>query len=74
MKIKLQIQKGNSILVERVAEVFDAETFGQACAEAFAELRSRELTESSSVGGLMDMLNMSALEVLNGATIGISKA
>jgi len=73
MKINLQIQKGNAKLVERVCDVCDAESFGRACAEAFSELRSLELARSTSVGAMMDMLNMNVLEVLDGAAITLSK-
>jgi len=74
MKIKLEITKNGTALVTRICDIFDADTFGRACADAFTELRSRELTESTSVGAMMDMLNMSALEVLHGATIRLLKA
>jgi len=73
MKIKLRIHKRHETLLERMCDVFDAETFGQACADAFAELRSQELERSTSVGAMMDMLNMNVLEVLDGASITLSK-
>jgi len=73
MKIKLRIAKDGATLVSRTSDIFDADTFGRACADAFAELRSRELGQSTSVGAMMDMLDMNALEVLDGATISLSK-
>ena len=74
MKIKLRIIKGNETLLEHGYNVSDADGFGQACADAFSRLRSKELGESASVGAMMDMLDLSVLEVLDGAMISIVKA
>jgi len=74
MKIRLQLLKDKSPLLESVYDVSDAESFGLACADAFSQLRSKELNQATSVGAMMDMLNQNVLEVLHGASIAISKA
>ncbi len=74
MKIKVRLMKDRRTLLENDYEVGDADSFGRACADAFAQLRSRELDSATSVGAMMDMLNRSVLDVLDGATITIDKA
>jgi len=74
MKIKLRMTKGGQTLLETGHDVTDAESFGRACADAFSQLRSKELGEATSVGAMMDMLNVNVLEVLDGATISIIRA
>lgn len=74
MKIKVRLNKDKKTLLESNYEVSDADSFGRACADAFSRLRSQELERATSVGAMMDMLNRSVLDVLDGATISIDKA
>lgn len=73
MEIKLRITKENKMLLESQYDVSDADSFGEACADAFSRLRSNELRETPSVGAMMDMLGLNVLEILDGATISITK-
>ena len=73
MKVKLEIKKGGTSLFQDAYDVTDAETFGRACADAWSQLRSRRLSQATSVGDLMDMLNQSALDALDGANMTVSK-
>jgi len=74
MSIKIRMVKDQNTLLESRYEVTDAESFGQACADMFSQLRSKELCETTSIGAMMDMLNLNVLDVLDGATLSITKA
>jgi hypothetical protein len=74
MKIRLQIRKAHASLYESVHDVTDAESFGSAFSDAWVNLRERRLTEATSVGALMEMLNQDVLDELVGAEIRILKA
>jgi hypothetical protein len=74
MKIKLHITKESKTLLENRYDVSDANSFGEACADAFSRLRSKELRETPNVGAMMDRLGLNVLEILDGATISITKA
>ncbi len=74
MKITLRIQRSGSPLFEGTYDVTDSESFGRACADAWEQIRARRLDKASSVGALMDMLNQSVLDELQGAEITLSKA
>lgn len=73
MKMELRIGKGGSSLFKGTYDVLDAESFGQACADAWTQLRTKRLEKASSVGALMDLLNQNVLEELQGAEITLQK-
>ncbi len=74
MKVQLRIQRGGSSLFEGSYEITDAETFGRACADAWEQIRTRRLEKATSVGALIDMLNQTVLDELQGAEITLSRA
>jgi hypothetical protein len=74
MKVKLCIRRGGSSLFEGNYEVTDSDSFGRACADAWEQIRTRRLDQATSVGALMDMLNQTVLDELQGAEITLSKA
>ncbi|HJZ44142.1 MAG TPA: hypothetical protein VJ233_10500 [Hyphomicrobiaceae bacterium] len=74
MKIKLVIRKKKEIaLYEGVHEITDAESFGRAFADVWAQLQDRRLQKTTSIGALMEVLNEDLLEELDGAEIGLEK-
>jgi hypothetical protein len=73
MKVKLSIRSKQATLYERVQDIADAEEFGRAFADIWAELQDRRLQKTTSIGALMEVLNEDVVEELNGATIGIEK-
>ncbi|MGB8365080.1 MAG: hypothetical protein ACLQUZ_10040 [Rhizomicrobium sp.] len=73
MTIRLRIVKDNKAILEGHYEVAGAESFGQACADMFSQLRSKELVETTSVGAMMDRLDLGVLDILDGATLSITK-
>ena len=74
MKIKLVIRKKKGIaLYEGMHEIIDAESFGRAFADVWAQLQDRRLQKTTSIGALMEVLNDDVLEELDGAEIGLEK-
>ena len=74
MKVKLQVRKAGAVLCEGIYDVSDADSFGTACAGAWAQLRDRRLAKTSSIGALMDALDEQLLDELYGSEIRISQA
>ncbi len=73
MKVTLRIKRSGSSLFEHDYDVRDAESFGRACADAWEQIRTRRLDQATSVGALIDMLNQTVLDELQGAEITLSK-
>ena len=73
MKIKLTISNKGAALYEGVHEITDAESFGRAFADVWAQVQDRRLQKTSSIGALMEVLNDDMLDELNGAQIGLEK-
>ena len=73
MKAKLVIKKNGVILYEGVHEIADAESFGRAFADVWAQLQNRRLQKTTSIGALMEVLNEDVLEELDGAQIALGK-
>jgi hypothetical protein len=69
MKVKLSIRKKGATLYEGAHEITDAEGFGQAFADVWAQLNDRRLQKTTSIGALMEVLNEDVVEELNGAQI-----
>lgn len=74
MKIRLRIHKAGTALYEEVYTVFDAESFGRACADAWTRMREQRMAKETSVGALYENLNEQLLDDLQGAEISLSKA
>jgi hypothetical protein len=73
MKVKLSIRKKGATLYEGVRDITDAEAFGRAFADVWAQLQDRRLQSTTSIGALMEVLNEDVVEELNGAQIGFEK-
>ncbi len=73
MKVELRIGRAGCSLFQGTYEVADSESFGQACADAWSQLRTRRLDQATSVGALMDLLNQNVLDELQGAEITLRK-
>jgi hypothetical protein len=74
MKVRLKIDKGDVLLYERSYDISDAESFGRACADAWAQLREQRLERASSIGALLEHLNDQLLDELDGARISLTRA
>ena len=73
MQVKLKIRKKGTLLEEGIYNIFDAESFGKACADLWIRLRDDRLAKATSIGALYDELNERLLDELYGAQISISK-
>ena len=74
MKIKLVIKNKKGIaLYQGVHEITDAESFGRAFADVWAQLQDRRLQKTTSIGALMEALNEDVIEELDGAEMGLKK-
>jgi len=74
MRIKLQISKDGASLYNGDYEIKDAESFGKACSDAWQQLQRAQLSRETSIGALMEHLNESVLNQLNGAPITVTYA
>jgi hypothetical protein len=54
--------------------VVDAESFGAACADAWAKLREQKFQRATSIGALYDTLDEHLIDVLQGAEISFARA
>jgi hypothetical protein len=73
MKLKLSIGKNGATFYEGVHEVIDAESFGHALADVWAQMHEQRLQRTTSIGALMEALNEDLVEELNGAQIRLEK-
>lgn len=73
MKVRLRIVSDGVQLYEGAYDIRDAESFGAACADAWEKLRMDRLDHATSIGALMDVLNDSVLDLLQGAKISLEK-
>ena len=74
MRIKLQISKDGTSLYNGDYEIKDADSFGKACYDAWQQLQRAQLSRETSIGALMEHLNESVLNQLNGASITVTYA
>jgi hypothetical protein len=74
MNVKLRIEKKGTSVFEGTYDVTDSDSFGQACADAWTQIRTNRLGKATSVGALMEMLNQNVLDEIVGAKISVSKA
>ena len=74
MKVKLRIRKHGDALYEGTYDVFDADSFGRACADAWSKLQEQRLASVSSIGALFEELDEGLLGELLGADISLSRA
>jgi len=74
MKVKLQITKDGTSLYAGAHEIKDAQSFGKACSDAWQQLRQAQLNRETSIGAVMEHVNDSVLNQLDGSTITITRA
>ena len=73
MKVRLRITKKGTQLYGNEYEIGDADDFGRACSDAWRQLQEIQLKQESSIGALMENINKNVLELLNGASITVTK-
>ncbi len=73
MRVKLELIKTGKRLHEGTYEIDDNASFGAACAAVWVDIRERCMAQATSIGDLMDTMNESVIEELNGAEIRLKK-
>jgi hypothetical protein len=74
MRVKLRIKKDGAAWFEGAYDVVDAASFGETCADAWAQLREHKLQTATSIGALYGTLDEHLLDELQGAEISFGKA
>ena len=73
MKIRLQVAKDGTSLYAGAYEVEDAQSFGEACSDAWQQMQQAQLNRETSIGAVMEHVNDSVLDQLYGSTITIAR-
>ncbi len=73
MKVRLQIIKNGTALCGNEYDIGDAESFGRACTDTWRQLQANQLDRETSIGALMEHIGSNVLDLLNGASIKVSK-
>ncbi len=73
MKVKLEVTKAGKRLHQGVYEIDDNMSFGAACADAWIQIREQCAAKATSIGALMEDMQESVLDELDGAEIKLSK-
>ncbi len=73
MKIRLQVAKDGTSLYAGAYEVEDAQSFGEACSDAWQQMQQAQLNRETSIGAVMEHVNDSVLDQLDGSTITIAR-
>jgi hypothetical protein len=73
MKVKLQIAKDGTSFFTGTYEIEDAQSFGEACSDAWQQLQCSQLDRETSIGAVMEHVNDSILDQLDGSTIAVTK-
>jgi hypothetical protein len=74
MKIKLRVTKAGAFIYEGIYHIADAESFGNACADAWGRLKQQQIEKETSIGALMEHLEHDVLDQLSGAHIILEPA
>jgi hypothetical protein len=74
MRIKLQIAKDGTSLHAGAYDIKDAQSFGKACSDAWQQLQQAQLNRETSIGAVMEHVNDSVLDQLDGSSITITRA
>jgi hypothetical protein len=73
MKVKLAVIKAGRCLHDGAYEIDDAASFSAAFADLWVKMRERSMTKATSIGDLMDSMQESVIDELNGAEIRLQK-
>lgn len=74
MRVRFEISKAGERLHHGIYDVDDSANFGAACAQAWTSVREQAMAEAASIGELMDRMNDSVIDKLNGAEIRLTRA
>ena len=74
MRMKVELEKAESVIVCEVVEIFDQQSFADACRDLWMRLEQRCLAETANVGELMEVAGEGVARELDGAEIRFSRA
>ena len=73
MKIRLQVAKDGTSLYAGAYDIKDAQSFGEACSDAWQQMQQAQQNRETSIGAVMEHVNDSVLDQLDGSTITIAR-
>ena len=73
MKAQLRITKNGAELYSGVHNIKDSESFGSACADAWQQLQRAQVNRETSIGAVLEHVNDSVVDQLDGASISVTK-
>jgi hypothetical protein len=73
MKVKLRITKNGTELYTGLHNIKDSESFGRACTDAWQQIQRTQLNRETSIGAVLEHVNDSVIEQLDGASISVTK-
>lgn len=74
MKMRLELTKNGTSMVDEAFDVADAESFARACSEVWMHFEKRCLDSTANVGEFMDRAGESVARELDGAELRFVKA
>lgn len=73
MKVRLQIIKNGSPIYSGTYDITGADSFGEAFAHVWSQVRQEQFNEESSIGALMDNLDNDVLDRIDGAYLRLGR-
>jgi hypothetical protein len=73
MKVELRITKNGAELYAGLHNIKDSESFGRACADAWQQVQRTQLNRETSIGAVLEHVNDSVVDQLDGASISVTK-
>ena len=73
MKVELRITKSGTPIYTGTHDISDSDSFGKACADAWATMCQHRMSKEASIGALFEHINDDMLDQLNGAQISLRK-
>ena len=73
MRVKLEVRKAGRRLHEGIYDIDDNASFGEACSRAWVDVREQRMARATSIGDLMDTMNESVIDEIDGAEIKLTK-
>lgn len=73
MKVRFEVTKAGRRLHEGTYEIDDNASFGTACAEVWGDVRKQCMAKATSIGALMETMNESVIDELDGAEFKLKR-
>ncbi len=73
MKVRFELTKAGKRLHQAVYDIDDTDSFGAAWKDVWVKARERSMAKPSSIGALMDTMQETVIDELNGAEIKLTR-